>query len=96
MHQPSDVIVLVDLVGTLSQSQKYLRIQSDVPVVLFGVIGLNDETSKQLDQSEQKTCTLQVMPLLLLTNSTISFTLSGIVAHFAGSNGELASYNIYI
>ena len=72
MHQPSDVIVLVDLVGTLSQSQKYLRIQSNVPVVLFGVIGLNDETSKQLDQSEQKTCTLQVMPLLLSTNSTIT------------------------
>ena len=44
MHQPSDVIVLVDHVGTLSQSQKYLRIQSNVPVVLFGVIGLNDET----------------------------------------------------
>ena len=40
VHQPSDVIVLVDLVGTLSQSQKYLRIQSNVPVVLFGVIGL--------------------------------------------------------
>ena len=57
MHQPSDVIVLVDLVGTLSQSQKYLRIQSNVPVVLFGVIGLNDEmeTDHKVSDSDGNT-----------------------------------------